>query len=380
MGAERRRRAGRVSRPRRSGLTPSSPPSIIAVRAAPAAGSKTDMTTSLPTERLEDLYRTMLLNRLLEERLVNLYRQGKVVGGLYRSLGQEATSVATAFALEPGDLLAPLIRNLGSVLARGIPARDVLTQYLARATSPSRGKDANLHFSVPEKGVYSPIAMLGTLVPVVSGMLLAERMKGNSVVGMTYLGDGGTSVGAFHEGINFAAVQKLPLVLVIEFNGWAYSTPFEKQSAVRTLADKAIGYGIRGEVVDGNDALAVYEVARAAVDRARAGGGPTLLECKTYRMKGHAEHDAQAYVDPKELEEWRRQDPLARLAKVLTESGVLTPAGLRAAHEEIERRLDADVAFAEASPFPDPSLAFRGVYADDGIAERARRGIFTGGL
>lgn len=338
------------------------------------------MTTTLPPERLKDLYRTMLLNRLLEERLVHLYRQGKVVGGLYRSLGQEATSVATAFALEPGDLLAPLIRNLGSVLARGIPARDVLTQYLARATSPSNGKDANLHFSVPEKGVYSPIAMLGTLVPVVSGMLLAERMKGNSVVGMTYLGDGGTSVGAFHEGINFAAVQKLPLVLVVEFNGWAYSTPFEKQSAAKTLADKAIGYGIRGEVVDGNDAIAVYEVTRAAVERARAGGGPTLLECKTYRMKGHAEHDAQAYVDPKELATWREKDPLPRLARVLVESGTASAADLRAAHEEIERALDADVAFAEASPFPDPSLAFRGVWADESIGERARAGVFTGGL
>lgn len=338
------------------------------------------MTTSLSPERLKDLYRTMLLNRLLEERLVNLYRQGKVVGGLYRSLGQEATSVATAFALSPGDLLAPLIRNLGSVLARGIPARDVLTQYLARATSPSHGKDANLHFSVPGKGVYSPIAMLGTLVPVVSGMLLAERMKGNRVVGMTYLGDGGTSVGAFHEGINFAAVQKLPLVLVVEFNGWAYSTPYEKQCAARTLADKAVGYGIHGEVVDGNDAIAVYEVARAAVERARAGGGPTLLECKTYRMKGHAEHDAQAYVDPKELAAWRAQDPLARLAKVLVESGAMTGADLRAAHEEIERGLDADVAFAEASPFPDPSLAFRGVWADDALSERARAGVFTGGL
>lgn len=338
------------------------------------------MTTSLSPERLKNLYRTMLLNRLVEERLVNLYRQGKVVGGLYRSLGQEATSVATAFALEPGDLLAPLIRNLGSVLARGIPARDVLTQYMARATAPSGGKDANLHFSVPEKGVYSPIAMLGTLVPVVSGMLLAERMKGSRAVGMTYLGDGGTSVGAFHEGINFAAVQKLPLVLVVEFNGWAYSTPFEKQCAAKTLADKAIGYGIPGEIVDGNDAIAVYEVARAAVDRARSGGGPTLLECKTYRMKGHAEHDAQAYVDPKELAEWRAQDPLARLAKVLVGSGTVTAADLREAHEEIERGLDADVAFAESSPFPDPSLAFKGVWADDVITERARAGVFTGGL
>ena len=261
------------------------------------------MTTSLPPERLTSLYRTMLLNRLLEERLVNLYRQGKVVGGLYRSLGQEATSVATAFALDDGDILAPLIRNLGSVLARGIPARDILTQYMARATAPSGGKDANLHFSVPAKGVYSPIAMLGTLVPVVAGMLLAERMQGRRTVGMTYLGDGGTSVGAFHEGINFAAVQKLPLVLVVESNGWAYSTPSDKQCAAATLADKAAGYGIPGVVVDGNDALMVYEIARAAVGRARAGGGPTLLECKTYRMKGHAEHDAQAYVDPKALAE-----------------------------------------------------------------------------
>jgi pyruvate dehydrogenase E1 component alpha subunit/2-oxoisovalerate dehydrogenase E1 component alpha subunit len=338
------------------------------------------MTTSLPPQRLADLYRCMLLNRLLEERLVNLYRQGKVVGGLYRSLGQEATSVGTAFALDEGDILAPLIRNLGSVLARGIPARDILTQYMARATAPSGGKDANLHFSVPEKGVYSPIAMLGTLVPVVSGMLLADRMQGRHTVGMTYIGDGGTSVGAFHEGINFAAVQKLPLVLVVESNGWAYSTPSEKQCAAATLADKAVGYGIPGVVVDGNDALMVYEVARAAVDRARAGAGPTLLECKTYRMKGHAEHDAQAYVDPNGLAAWRARDPLARLESDLEASGAMPAAERRRVHDDVERALDADVAFAEASPFPDPALAFRGVYADDGILERARAGVFTGGF
>jgi pyruvate dehydrogenase E1 component alpha subunit/2-oxoisovalerate dehydrogenase E1 component alpha subunit len=297
------------------------------------------MTTTLTPQRLADLYRCMLLNRRLEERLVNLYRQGKVVGGLYRSLGQEATSVATAFALEEGDLLAPLIRNLGSVLARGIPARDILT-----------------------------------------GMLLAERMQGRRTVGMTYIGDGGTSVGAFHEGINFAAVQKLPLVLIVEFNGWAYSTPYEKQCAARTLADKALGYGIPGVVVDGNDALAVYEVARAAVNRARLGGGPSLLECKTYRMTGHAEHDVQAYVDPKELAAWRSRDPLQRLESALEAAGVMPAAERSRVQDEVERQLDADVAFAEASPFPDPALAFRGVYADEKILERARAGVFTGGL
>lgn len=332
-----------------------------------------------PAQQIE-IYRFMLLNRQVEERLVNLYRQGQVVGGLYRSLGQEATSVATAFALEPGDLLAPLIRNLGSTLVRGVTPRDILTQYMARATSPSHGKDANLHFSVPQKGLYAPISMLGTLIPVVTGMLLAERLKGARTVGMTYIGDGGTSVGAFHEGLNFAAVQKLPLILVVEFNGWAYSTPYERQCAAGTLADKAPGYGIPGEVVDGNDAFAVYDATKRAVDRARAGEGPTLLECKTYRMKGHAEHDAQAYVDPEELVEWAERDPVARLERALEASGVLPAPARLTLHEELRRQLDEDVVFAESSPFPDPELAYHGVYADDGPLSRQRRDSFVGGL
>lgn len=336
------------------------------------------MTDSLRPEQKRDLYRFMLLNRFVEERLVNLYRQGKVVGGLYRSLGQEATSVGTAYALSPGDLLAPLIRNLGSVLVRGVPARDVLTQYMARSTSPSHGKDCNLHFSVPELGVYAPISMLGTLIPVVTGMLLAERMKGRKTVGMTYIGDGGTSVGAFHEGLTFAAVQKLPLVLVVEHNGWAYSTPFSRQCAAATLADKAPGYGIPGVVVDGNDVLAVHEATREAVDRARAGGGPTLLECKTYRMKGHAEHDAQAYVDKAELEEWRARDPIARFERHLEESGALDAAGRAAVVAELQARLDEDVAFAESSPFPERELAFQAVYADETITARGRAGVYVG--
>ncbi len=346
----------------------------------PSPPSGVPMTTSLPPERQVELYRYMLLNRLLEERLVNLYRQGKVVGGLYRSLGQEGTSVGTAFALEPGDLLAPLIRNLGSVLVRGVSPRDILTQYMARATSPSHGKDANLHFSVPEKGVYAPISMLGTLIPVVSGMLLAERLQGRATVGMTYIGDGGTSVGAFHEGLNFAAVQRLPLVLIVEFNYWAYSTPFTKQCAAQTLADKAVGYGIPGKVVDGNDVLEVYSVTRDAVESARAGNGPTLIECKTYRMKGHAEHDAQTYVSAQELALWKTRDPIGRFERVLELSGVLGERDRRKIHDEVQASLDEDVAFAEASPFPQRELAFRGVYADPSITENGRSGVFTGGL
>lgn len=320
--------------------------------------------TPLPPERLLDLYRLMLLNRLLEERLVNLYRQGKIVGGLYRSMGQEATSVGTAYALEEGDLLSPLIRNLGSVLVRGATPRHVFAQYLGRADSPSGGKEAHLNFCLPERGIYAGTAMLSTMIPVMAGMLLADRIQRRNTVGMTYVGDGATSVGAFHEGLNFAAVQRLPLVLVVEHNRWAYSTPSEKQCAARTLADKAPGYGIPGEIVDGNDVVAVYAAARRAVERARAGEGPTLLECKTYRMKGHAEHDAQSYVSREELAAWQERDPIARFERVLDDQSLLDAGGRIRIRDEMFRLLDEDLASAEASPLPDPAGAFSGVFAE----------------
>jgi TPP-dependent pyruvate/acetoin dehydrogenase alpha subunit len=317
----------------------------------------------LTREQRLDLYRYMRLNRVVEERLVNLYRQGKVVGGLYRSLGQEATSVGTAYALSKGDIVGPLIRNLGAVLVMGYSARDVMTQYMARATSPSGGKDCNLHFGRPERGVISPISMLGALVPVMAGIALAGRMQKKNLVAMTWIGDGGTSTGAFHEGLNFAAVQKLPLVVVVENNGWAYSTPFRKQTAAKSLVDKAAAYGIPGAQFDGNDVFAVYDAARQAVDRARSGGGPTLLESLTYRMKGHAEHDAQAYVPKEELEEWRRRDPLERCARVLVDSSVATAEELGAVDRAVSEEIDREVEAAEKSPLPSPEDALKNVYA-----------------
>jgi pyruvate dehydrogenase E1 component alpha subunit/2-oxoisovalerate dehydrogenase E1 component alpha subunit len=317
----------------------------------------------LSREQKRDLYRFMRSNRVAEEKLVNLYRQGKVVGGLYRSLGQEATSVGTAYALKKGDIVGPLIRNLGVVLVMGYSPRDVMTQYMARATSPSGGKDCNLHFGNPDRGVISPISMLGALVPVMAGIALAGRMQKKDIVTMTWIGDGGTSTGAFHEGINFAAVQKLPLVVVAENNGWAYSTPFKKQTAAKSLVDKAIAYGIPGEQVDGNDVLAVYGVARRAVDLARSGGGPTLIEAMTYRMKGHAEHDAQAYVPKEALEEWKRRDPLERYTRVLIESGDATAEELGAIDRAVIDEIDREAEAAEKSPLPDPAIAFQNVYA-----------------
>lgn len=325
----------------------------------------------LTLEQRIDLYRFMRRNRSLEERLVHLYRQGKVVGGLYRSLGQEATSVGSAFALEKGDVLGPLIRNLGSVLVMGYSAREVLTQHLARAESPSGGREGNLHFGRPDRGVVSSISMLGALVPVMAGIALAARMQRRRTVAMTYIGDGGTSTGAFHEGLNFAAVQKLPLVVVAENNGWAYSTPFKKQTAAKCLADRAAAYGIPGETVDGNDVVAVFRAARVAVDRARAGGGPTLLEAKTYRMKGHAEHDGQAYVPREELEEWRRRDPIERYAERLIGAGDATAAALDAIDRRIEEELDADVEYSDRCPAPAPGHPLEGVYASETEGEPA---------
>lgn len=319
-----------------------------------------------PEQKIE-IYRFLRLNRSLEERLVHLYRQGKVLGGLYRSLGQEATSVGSAYALEKGDVLGPLIRNLGSVLVMGYTPREVLTQHLARAASPSGGKEGTLHFGRPERGVVSSISMLGALVPVMAGVALAARMQGKRTVAMTYIGDGGTSTGAFHEGLNFAAVQKLPLVVIAENNGWAYSTPIRRQTAAKSLADRAAAYGIPGETVDGNDVLAVYERTRAAVDRARAGGGPTLVEARTYRMKGHAEHDGQAYVPRAELEEWARRDPIERYAERLLAAGVVTRAGLDGIDRRVEEDLDRDVADAERSPYPAPEHALADVYADGAV-------------
>jgi TPP-dependent pyruvate/acetoin dehydrogenase alpha subunit len=310
-----------------------------------------------------ELYRLMRLNRSLEERLVHLYRQGKVVGGLYRSLGQEATSVGSAAALEKGDVLGPLIRNLGAVLVMGYTPKEILLQHLGRAASPSGGKEGNLHFGRPERGVVSSISMLGALVPVMAGIALAARMQRKRTVAMTYIGDGGTSTGAFHEGLNFAGVQKLPLVVIAENNGWAYSTPFRRQTAAKSLADRAAAYGIPGVSVDGNDVVAVYDAARTAVERARSGGGPTLVEARTYRMRGHAEHDGQAYVPREELETWAGRDPIDRHAKRLLASRGVTTADLEAIDRRIGEELDRDVAEAERSPYPPARDAIADVYA-----------------
>ena len=307
----------------------------------------------------------MKLNRMVEEKLTNLYRQGKVVGGLYRSLGQEACSVGSAYALERGDIFTPLIRNLGAILVRGGRPRDVFAQYMARADGPTRGRDLNVHFGwISDDGsMPSVISMLGDMVSVLTGAVIAERMKGRRTAALTWIGDGGTSTGAFHEGFNLACVQKAALVVIVENNKWAYSTPTHKQTANPRFVDRARAYGCFGEQVDGNDVRAVYEVTRRAIERARAGAGPTLIEADTMRMRGHAEHDDMKYVPAGMVEEWRSRDPLERYERWLVSGGHARPEELAAVVARIEAALEQDLAFAEASPFPDAASGLGGVYA-----------------
>lgn len=320
----------------------------------------------LGRDQLLELYYFMRLTRSLEERLTNLYRQTKVIGGLFRSLGQEADAVGSAYALDRtrGDILSPLIRNLGSMLVQGATPVEVLRQYMAKAASPTAGRELNIHFNDLRRGFLGQISHLGDMVPVMAGITLYFRMTNQPRVGLVYVGDGALSTGSFHEGMNFAAVQRLPLVVIAENNGYAYSTPTRKQSAVSALVDKAAGYGVPGAQADGNDVLAVYQVTREAVDRARAGEGPTLVELITYRRKGHAEHDNQHYVPRDELEAWAARDPIDRWHRRLVEQGWATPAELDAVDARILAELDAAVAACEDEPLPEATTALDGVYAD----------------
>lgn len=335
--------------------------------------------TTLKPEQLLELYRYLKLTRLVEERLVNLYRQTKIVGGVFRSLGQEATAVGSAYALEQHDFLTPLIRDLGAVLVKGIRPRDIFAQYMAKAWGPSGGKDLNVHFGDMERGFIGPISHLGDMIPVMTGILLAARMQKKRIVAVAYIGDGGMSTGAFHEGLNFAAVQRMPLIVVAEYNHYAYSTPTSLQTAVKDLAEKAAGYGIPAHVVDGNDVVACYEVTKHAADYARRGGGAVLIEAKTYRRKGHAEHDDQRYVAPGEIEWWEKNnDPIDRYERYLLEGNLATKERLEEIVKSVTQEIDEDCAWAESSPMPDAEQAAYNVFDNSVVPPAFRPKVLEG--
>jgi TPP-dependent pyruvate/acetoin dehydrogenase alpha subunit len=335
-------------------------------RAVPATQpSHPAIPAELAHGQLLEIYRYLRLTRTLEERLTALYRQSKVIGGLFRSLGQEGESVASAYALERGrhrDVLSPLIRNLGALLVMGAKPVEILRQYMAKAESPTHGRELNTHFNDLELGYLGQISHLGDMVPVMAGITLTFKMRGEARVGLVYVGDGATSTGSFHEGLNFAAVQRCPLVVIGEYNHWAYSTPPEKQFAVRDLAEKAKGYGIPAVTVDGNDVLAVYAATRHAAERARRGKGVHFIEVKTYRRKGHAEHDDQHYVPSGELERWAREnDPVDRYVKQLLQNEWVEEAELTAIDASVAAEVDEATDACVNEPLPAPESALTGV-------------------
>lgn len=321
----------------------------------------------LNDDQLLDMYYWMKLARAIDDRIMLLYNQGKILGAAFSERGHEAISVGSAYALDKDDIIAPMHRDLGAYLLRGMSPRRIMSQYLGKVTGTSRGRDGNMHgIGDLSLGIIGFVSMIPDSLPVTVGAGLSFWLREEPRVSMTFFGDGATSTGKWHEALNFAGVFGLPVVLICENNQYAYSTPLSRQFAISDIASRAAGYGFAGVVVDGNDVLAVYETAREAVERARRGDGPTLIECKTMRMRGHAAHDNADYVPPELLQEWEQRDPIRRYEQALQEGNILTPE----VQQQIDERVSADVedaqSFAEQSPMPDHADLEKGVYHEPG--------------
>ena len=330
--------------------------------------SKEDATVS--SSEFIKAYRVMLLARVLEEKLASLYRGGMIKGGVFLGRGQEALSVSVGLHLHKGDIFAPLIRDQAGRMAFGDTVLDTLRTYLGSQLGPMRGRDGNIHRGRPREGYYAMISHLGAMIPAVSGALLARRMKGETgIVGATCLGDGGTSTGAFHEGLNAAAVEKLPLVLVVANNQYAYSTPNSRQFACRDLVDKAVGYGVAGHKVDATDLEQCLVTLRKAVRAAREGGGPQLVVGDLLRLVGHGEHDDAHYVDPA-----LKSAPIGRDCLILAEEKIIakkwaSPAETAAWRQEAEEEVNSTVDKVRREPGPNPEQDDWMAYSKSEFAE-----------
>jgi TPP-dependent pyruvate/acetoin dehydrogenase alpha subunit len=317
----------------------------------------------------------MRLTRALEDRVRTLFLQGRIAGGVYTGQGHEATTVGAAMALSDGDCIVPQHRDLGMHLVRGVSPRAVMCQWLARGNSPTLGRDGQLHIGDMHHGIVPMISLLGESLPVACGVALTMKVRKHPHVVLASCGDGATSTGAFHEAINMASVQGVPLVVLIENNGYAYSTPTSKQFAVANLAERGLAYGIPGESVDGNDVQAVYRAVGEAVERARSGQGPTIIESKTFRVRGHSEADKADYVPRQLREEWLQRDPIARFEDYLVQERILTGQQRSEIEARIREIVDDAVSFAERSPEPDSSTVADYVFAPAGpIAIVGERG------
>lgn len=320
---------------------------------------------SVDKETKTKMLHYMKLTREIENRIERkLYRQGRIVGGVYVGLGQEAISIGTAIHMLEDDVVAPSHRDMGVFLMRGITPRRIIAQYMGRKTGLTGGKDGNMHMGDMNHNVIAFVSHLADNVPVSAGVALAFKMRGEKRVALCYHGEGATSRGDWHEGINLASVHKLPVVYFVNNNAYAYSTPQSLQMNIENVADRAAGYGIPGDVVDGNDVLAVYHAAKKAIDLARRGGGPSLVEFKTFRMTGHSAHDDAGYVPDELFEEWKKKDPILLFEKALLEEGTVTGDDIEKMQKEIVAIIDDAVEWAENEPLPTAEDLTKNVYFD----------------
>ena len=309
------------------------------------------------------LYYWLKLIRSFEDRVSRLHRQNKIVGGVYSGAGQEAIVTGICAPLRDGDFVAPLHRDLGVFLIRGVEPGRLMAQLMGKETGLSRGKDSFLHAGDLEHGIFGSTSMLGASLPVAVGAALKFQIKKEKHVAVAFFGDGAASRGDTHEAMNFAGVRKLPVIFVCENNRYAYSTPLEKQMAIEDVADRAAAYGFKGHVCSGNDLLAVLETSERVIERVRDGGGPSLIECKTYRYRGHSEHDPALYREKEELLQWESRDPIPRFEFYLEKKGHELPRLREQIDERVRQVVQQAVDFAEQSPFPEPKEALEDLYA-----------------
>jgi TPP-dependent pyruvate/acetoin dehydrogenase alpha subunit len=317
----------------------------------------------LTPEQLLEMFYWLKLIRAFDMRLSVLVKQGKVRSGVYTGIGQEAIIVGTCYGLRKEDYICPLHRDLGSFLMKGVEARVMMSQMFAKTTGLSKGRDSALHSGVSELGIFGNTSMLGSNLPVAAGLALTYKMEESDNVVIAYFGEGASNVGDFHEALNFAGVQQLPVIFICENNLYAYSVPIEKSMAIDDVAERAHGYGFDGVAINGNDVLAVYQATQGALARARSGGGPTLIECKTYRWHGHSEHDKAFYRTDEELAMWKSRDPIPTFTTYLRARHVLDDKQEQDINARVEATIDEAVEFAMNAPDPDAADAVTDVYA-----------------
>jgi TPP-dependent pyruvate/acetoin dehydrogenase alpha subunit len=337
---------------------------MATTRARRKTGSKGEPVESRDKQLLLRIFETMVMTRAVEDRMVSMYRSGDLLGSLYTGHWHEAISVGTASALRQDDFLAPIHRDLGAHLWRGMDPAQVMASFMGKATSPTGGRDGTLHYGRLDLNIYNLPSHIPDNYPVALGFAFAFQYREQDGVSLAYCGDGSTSEGNFHESLNIAAAMKLPAIFVVENNQYAYSTPVRLQSAVKEYAVKAQAYGMPGVTVDGTDVLAVYDATSEAVARARAGEGPSLIEGVTMRMHGHAEHDPADYVPREMLEEWQKRDPVALFENVLLEHGIIDEETASKTREAARQKAIEARKKALADPLPDPATVEQGVYAD----------------